>query len=105
MVKVKTPKHGHPPIKMNKKAKVSELSELGDFFFKHSAKGPVLFVMLPYRNKSTGKLISSWTIDHKNLCNAQWSWDKNQDKPTLKPSLHAVGIWHGWVKSGYLVEA
>ena len=26
----------------------------------------------------------------------------NEEAPTLRPSLHAVGIWHGWVTAGQL---
>jgi hypothetical protein len=46
-----------------------------------------------------------WTIAHANHCGATWSWDGDEVKPTLNPSLHAVGMWHGWVKNGKLVEA
>lgn len=29
-----------------------------------------------------------------------WEWDGNEDKPTLHPSVHCVGSWHGWIKAG-----
>jgi hypothetical protein len=41
----------------------------------------------------------------KNAKGEHWGWDGNQDAPTLEPSVHTVGHWHGWVKNGYLVEA
>ena len=50
-------------------------------------------------------LLSTWTIDHENNNRAQWGWDGNEDAPTLTPSIHAVGAWHGWVQNGELVEA
>ena len=25
--------------------------------------------------------------------------------PTLTPSLHWIGFWHGWVRGGKLIEA
>jgi hypothetical protein len=31
-----------------------------------------------------------------------WSWDGNLDKPTLAPSLHWTGDWHGHLENGYL---
>jgi len=31
-----------------------------------------------------------------------WVWDGNEDKPTLSPSLHWVGHWHGYLKNGRL---
>lgn len=32
--------------------------------------------------------------------NPSWEWDSNEDKPTLKPSVHLTGRWHGWFKNG-----
>jgi uncharacterized protein DUF6527 len=29
-----------------------------------------------------------------------WEWDGNRDKPTLTPSVHHVGHWHGWLRAG-----
>jgi len=29
-----------------------------------------------------------------------WEWDGNLDAPTLLPSVHRVGHWHGWLKNG-----
>ena len=29
-----------------------------------------------------------------------WEWDRNRDKPTLMPSVHHVGHWHGWLRAG-----
>lgn len=29
-----------------------------------------------------------------------WDWDGNRDKPTLSPSVHHVGHWHGWLRNG-----
>lgn len=34
-----------------------------------------------------------------------WEWDGNEDKPTLTPSVHAVGVWHGWIREGVMSEA
>ena len=31
-----------------------------------------------------------------------WGWDGNQEKPTLTPSIHAPGQWHGYLKAGRL---
>jgi hypothetical protein len=43
-----------------------------------------------------------WTVGHKNQCGAQWSLSGTQEKPTLSPSLHWVGAWHGWLQDGFL---
>lgn len=31
-----------------------------------------------------------------------WGWDGNEDKPTITPSIHSIGRWHGWLKAGKL---
>jgi len=33
-----------------------------------------------------------------------WTWDGNEDKPTLTPSILAPGQWHGWLRGGRLVS-
>ena len=29
-----------------------------------------------------------------------WEWDGNGDAPTLTPSVHRPGRWHGWFRAG-----
>lgn len=29
-----------------------------------------------------------------------WKWDGNVDAPTLEPSVHNRGHWHGWLRAG-----
>lgn len=29
-----------------------------------------------------------------------WSWDGNHDRPTLHPSIHRKGHWHGYLVDG-----
>lgn len=31
-----------------------------------------------------------------------WGWDGNEDKPTLQPSIHCPGEWHGYLTEGEL---
>lgn len=31
-----------------------------------------------------------------------WTWDGNEQSPTLSPSLHWVGHWHGYLTNGEL---
>lgn len=33
-----------------------------------------------------------------------WKWDGNLDRPTLEPSIHAVGHWHGHLRAGRFVS-
>lgn len=29
-----------------------------------------------------------------------WAWDGNEDAPTLSPSIHNIGHWHGFLRNG-----
>lgn len=87
------------------------LKERGDFFWltpPAHPQGRVLVFAMPIQRhgQDDGQAWthSHWTIDHPNQSDAQWEWDGNEDAPTLSPSLHAVGIWHGFVKGGILSE-
>lgn len=105
-----TPRLGHAPIGMcHVPPEVGQLQERGDFYWDTRGGKRTLVLAPPCQRhgKDDGKqwVYSRWTIDHPNHCDAQWSWDGNEDAPTLDPSLHAVGIWHGWVKGGRLEEA
>lgn len=51
---------------------------------------------------SNSHICCEWTINHRNHCNAQWSLSGTHDKPTLSPSLHWVGMWHGFLQNGFL---
>lgn len=33
-----------------------------------------------------------------------WEWDGNEDKPTLQPSVHLPGRWHGYFTAGRMVS-
>lgn len=47
-------------------------------------------------------ICAEWTVAEKNDCGAQWTLSGTEDKPTLSPSLHWVGVWHGFLQDGYL---
>lgn len=100
-----TPKYRHAPVKMHMvEPNEDALPHLGDFYWRMKAGKRIFVVAIPI-DKNLHPLWSQWTIDHKNHCGAQWNWDGNETEPTLKPSLHANGIWHGFVRKGMLVEA
>ena len=52
-------------------------------------------------NKQRG-IVVEWTVDRENQCGAQWTLSGTREKPTLSPSLHWVGMWHGWLRDGFL---
>lgn len=102
----KTPRYGHPPIQMTRRVQPSDFVTAGDFcWFVNHERRRLLVLAIPYHGAVNKWIHSEWTIDHKNECGAQWGWNGNEDAPTLTPSLHAVGVWHGWVRDGKLVEA
>lgn len=34
-----------------------------------------------------------------------WAWNGDRQRPTLHPSIHHVGHWHGWLRDGVFVQA
>ena len=49
-------------------------------------------------------IVCEWTVDRRNQCGAKWTLSGTQEKPTLSPSLHWVGMWHGWCRDGRLIS-
>jgi hypothetical protein len=35
-----------------------------------------------------------------NEAHPSWEWDGDENRPTLTPSVHAPGRWHGFFKAG-----
>lgn len=33
-----------------------------------------------------------------------WGWDGNEQAPTITPSIHDVGFWHGFLTAGKLIS-
>lgn len=103
-----TPKYGHDPIPMRRRGADfgGKFLQRGDFYWHRdpSTNHRTLVLAVPHKNK-LGYLYTEWSIDHKNESGAQWSWNGDEDKPTLTPSLHAIGVWHGKVTDGMMVEA
>ena len=104
-----TPFLGHDPIPMRRVDGYDDVEQPGDFWWTRAEGGPVIWIALPPSGWAAERghrfNITPWTINHKNSCDAQWSWDGDEDSPTLTPSLHCVGYWHGWVRGGMRVEA
>ena len=90
---------------MRRREQYDQVDKVGDFWWRFDDGNRVLLVALPNHRKDQGFIRSSWTIDHPNRTGDQWLWDGDEDEPTLSPSLHAVGEWHGFVENGILREA
>ncbi len=74
--------------------KVDVISKPGDFKF--SEERDYLYIWIPGTTGPDAIPISN--LKHPR----NWLWDGNEDSPSLSPSLHCVGEWHGYLTSGYL---
>ena len=45
---------------------------------------------------------AEWIVSEPNCHGAQWALSGTPKSPTLSPSLNWVGVWHGWLKDGFL---
>ena len=83
----------------------SQLQQVGDFHWDLRDGRRQLVCAIPCDENPKGWIYSAWSIDYRNTSGAQWAWDGDEDCPTLVPSVHAVGEWHGWIQKGMLIEA
>ncbi|MFA5897919.1 MAG: DUF6527 family protein [Hyphomicrobium sp.] len=44
-----------------------------------------------------GRIVS---LDFRPHSSPSWEWDGNREAPTLSPSVHHVGHWHGYLRNG-----
>lgn len=120
-----TPKLGHAAIPMRRVHSRAEVCHPGDFYWRGTPGTADHEIVIAYptrhymcrpasrdpsRCHEHARLRYSgpptgWTLGRPNDNDAQWRWDGNLDEPTLRPSLHAVGEWHGWVTGGVMSEA
>lgn len=77
--------------------------KVGEFFFSTDPEGQRFFTcMLP---GETTCIIPLRPIVTAGLNGGHyWEWDGNEERPTLTPSINAVGSWHGWVRAGRMVS-
>ena len=75
----------------------------GGYWWRIRADGSrALHVLIPAETER-GFAKAAWPILPARLENGDgWNWDGNVEEPTLNPSLHAVGIWRGWMEAGRL---
>lgn len=64
-----------------------------------------VFIVMPVNISDSDRAcypVLEWTVDRPNPNGAQWSLSGTAEAPTLSPSLHWVGFWHGWLREGRL---
>ena len=75
----------------------STRSGVGDWWIDRD--GHNIYLRIPGDDSPT-----RWPFKESLPNGACWKWDGNRDKPTITPSLHLVGVWHGWMKNGELIS-
>lgn len=101
-----TPRYGHAPIPMKRIANKGDVHIVGEFAWSEENGKRYIAVALPGGDTSNGYVLNYLRVGgESNSPGVHWGWDGNEDAPTLTPSLHCIGHWHGWVRNGMLVEA
>ena len=62
-----------------------------------------VWIMLPAGTAPEGTN-TRWDVRKPNRNGAQWKLSGTWMRPTLSPSLHWVGMWHGWLRDGQIVS-
>lgn len=81
--------------------------EPGDFYWLVSDQSPVR--PEGYRSFAARYPDGSFAIievrpAHPDSGGPSWSWDGNLERPTLSPSVHHIGHWHGYVRAGRMIS-
>ncbi len=114
---ITTPRYGHQPIPMRcigtladeKPGDIDSMQKPGDYCFVRDANGKTfiwLAVPAGLNRNPEGFVFGRLPVQiGSNAKGEHWGWDGNETAPTLTPSVHTVGHWHGFVTKGQLVEA
>lgn len=76
--------------------KIYPLEKVGDFCFDRDFEH--IYVWLPGMKGPDSLRIQKGPPGGPRV----WGWDGNEEKPTIQPSIHAVGDWHGFLQAGEL---
>ena len=81
---------------------LEESGSIGDWFVNDGSIW--LWIPASERPRAYGwpKTLSRWPFKEPLENGACWKYNGNPDCPTLHPSIHAVGIFHGWLQDGIL---
>ena len=77
---------------------VGEIERPGDFKF--SDARDYLYIILLGRNAPDALRVQSGEQGGARI----WGWDGDEERPTLQPSIHDIGHWHGFLTAGVLVS-
>lgn len=92
------------PIRL--RSRLADCREAGDAY--HDAEAGGWWLFLPSDTDAT-----FWPYRERLQNGSLWTWDGDEERPTLSPSLHLqIGgtaevprrtLWHGWLRAGRLV--
>ncbi len=95
-----TPRHGHAPLPMRRrKGDDAMIEAVGDFYW----EGDHLYVAVP--DADIGWVVIRLPVVKDVKLPKHWHWDGDREVPTLDPSIHTLGVWHGYIRKGALIEA
>ena len=100
-----TPRYGHKPIDMRNVGDDRKIEKLGDFYWRKESDTHVLWLAIPSDDKERDFYTVIRILCASTQSNKVWQWNGDKEKPTLSPSVHTIGYWHGWIRDGRLVEA
>ena len=92
--------------KANKRANAEECVGIGDFIF--NEERDYIYIVLP---NVTGKfavdaqgraVLDPIRISRTGGGERIWTWNGNENSPTLQPSINWIGHWHGHLTAGEL---
>ena len=91
-------------IEMHRKKIYMDVSSPGDFMWASIAGQKDIILAVPSKNE-IGFAIARLPVTTEAASDGVWHWDGDEERPTLSPSVHTLGHWHGWVRNGQMVEA
>lgn len=104
-----TPRYGHAPVPMKCVMDMHCIDTVGEFAWSEENGTRYIMLALP---RPKPQAPDDYIMNYLPVINGAnppggkcWGWDGNKDTPTLTPSIHCIGHWHGWVRNGMLVEA
>ena len=76
--------------------------QAGDFYWNLQNGRRAIVIAMPTTAAGGEFTYVEWPIRPYPGDRPQWHWDGHVNAPTLTPSLHWVGVWHGWCEHGRL---
>lgn len=86
-------------IKANRVASLDDVQKPGDFAWSSDFK--TMFLLLPGESLPVaGIRVVRGGENPGTEDRPRWVWDGNVESPTLAPSIHSPGQWHGYLIKG-----